>query len=224
MKKIIDANFFSDSQLNTYLKSSKHNKVVFCDYASMEAYKGNALKNIKKSIEIVSKYPNQVIVLKGTRDIVKLTLSCKNARKFIDKKQTHDFKEFCNEVKLATQGNKTLEKRIIYLSKEASKHFDNIEKESDKIILGIQEIGKSFDPKHLTFLKNKGEYSNEFSLEIKTKIIKDILTMAIYHFQNHPDVDKIPDFTKVSDSYILRYSICSYLLALWWISVGGPPK
>ena len=54
MKKVIDANYFQDTALKDYLRSDKKNFVVFPDYACMEAYKGNAIKNISKSIEIVS--------------------------------------------------------------------------------------------------------------------------------------------------------------------------
>ena len=46
MKKVIDANFFLEQGLEDYLKSDKGNIVVFTDYACMEAYKGNAIKNI----------------------------------------------------------------------------------------------------------------------------------------------------------------------------------
>jgi hypothetical protein len=56
MKKVIDANFFQDLGLEDYLKSNKGNIVIFTDYACMEAYKGDALENISKSLEIVSTF------------------------------------------------------------------------------------------------------------------------------------------------------------------------
>lgn len=88
MKKVIDANYFQDPALTDYLRSDKRNFVVFPDYACMEAYKGSAIKNISKSIEIVSQFPDQVIVLKGTRDIVKLSLLPDGLNKFEDPIQT----------------------------------------------------------------------------------------------------------------------------------------
>ena len=46
MKKIIDSNFFRDPELETYRSSDKGNIVVFNDFACMESYKGDALKNV----------------------------------------------------------------------------------------------------------------------------------------------------------------------------------
>ena len=57
MKKVIDANYFQDPALEEYLRADVGNKVVITDYASMEMYKGNAIKNVYNSIRIVSLIP-----------------------------------------------------------------------------------------------------------------------------------------------------------------------
>ncbi len=75
MKKVVDANFLRDPALSVYIEGDPGNQVVFTDYACMECYKGNAIENIRRSLDIVSKYPGQVIVLKGTRDIIRLQSS-----------------------------------------------------------------------------------------------------------------------------------------------------
>jgi hypothetical protein len=46
--------------------------------------------------------------------------------------------------------------------------------------------------------------------------------VAGFLFRDHPDVDKIPQASRLPNSYILRYAVSSYLLALRWISDGGP--
>ena len=60
MQLVLDANCFSDPRLANFLSKRKAHKVVFNEYAMIEAYKGNALKNIVESYRIVAQYPDQV--------------------------------------------------------------------------------------------------------------------------------------------------------------------
>ena len=139
MKKIIDANYFQAPELKKYLGSSKEQFVVFCDYACMEAYKGNALKSIFKSIEIVSDFPDQVIVLKGTRDVASLTLSSNDPAQLEDSAQTKEFRDFCFGVRLAMLGNEALKAQIIEKGIEASARFDTFRDDATKVAKGITE-------------------------------------------------------------------------------------
>ena len=218
MKKVIDANFFQDPALADYLRSDRRNLVVFPDYACMEAYKGNAIKNISKSIEIVSGFPDQVIVLKGTRDIVKLSLSPDGFQKFEDPIQTGEFRKFCLGVRRAAHGNHALARQILRNGKLASEHFDKLQKDAQVIAEGIKELTKSFKPDHLRALRKR----ENLETEAIDRIIRDILLIAGFLFRDHPDVDEIPQASQLPNSYILRYAVSSYLLALQWISHGGP--
>jgi len=218
MKKVIDANFFQDPALTDYLRSDKSNLLVFPDYACMEAYKGNAIKNISKSIKIVSEFPDQIIVLKGTRDIVKLSLSPDGFQKFEDPIQTGKFREFCLGVRLAVQGNSALVTQILQNGRLASEHFDKLQKDAQVIAKGIEELTKSFKPDHLrAFRKQK-----KLDAEVIDRIIRDILFLSGILFRDHPDVDEIPQASQLPNSYIFRNAVSTYLLALHWISDGGP--
>lgn len=218
MKKIIDANFFRDPALADYLRSDNSNLVVFPDYACMEAYKGNAIKNISKSIEIVSQFPDQVIVLKGTRDIVKSSLSPDGFQKFEDPIQTGEFRKFCLGVKRAVQGDSALATQILRKGRLASEHFDKLQKNTQVIVKGITELTKSYKPDHLKALRKR----EKLEAEVIDRIIRDILHMAGFLFRDHPDVDEIPQASQLPNSYILRYAVSTYLLVLQWISDGGP--
>lgn len=217
MKKIIDANFFRDTALVNYLKSNKENIVVFSDYACMEAYKGNAIKNISKSIEIVSKFPDQVVILKSTRNVIKLTLLDNRLELLEDADQTREFKIFCLGVERAVQGDVVLSNQILGNGKIASDHFDRMRKDALLVAQGIKGFTKSYKPEHIVALKKK----EELKTEVIDKIIKDIMRLAVTLFRNHPDVQRIPKFPQVRNSYIFRFAISAYLLNLRWISDGG---
>lgn len=218
MKKIIDVNYFRDPALANYLRLDKGNKVVFCDYACMEAYKGNALNNIYRTIEIVSKYSEQVIVLKGTRDIIKLTLSGNNLELLEDPVQTKEFKIFCLGVERAIQGDVALTNQILNNGKTASDHFAKMYDDALLVAQGMEGLISSFNPEHLSALKRK----ENLKPEVIDKIIKDIMLLAAFLFQDHPDVHEIPQTHQAKDSYIFRFAISAYFLSLHWICNGGP--
>jgi hypothetical protein len=217
MKKIIDANLFRDSTLANYLECDKRNKVVFCDYACMEAYKGNAIENISRSIEIVSKFPGQVVILKGTRDVIKLTISDNHLELLEDTIQTEEFKKFCFAVKRAIQGDIALTNQILEHGQTASDHFNKMRKDALLVVQGIKGYAKSYKPEYLLALKKK----EELKAEVIGKIIKDIMLLAVTLFRKHPDIQEIPPAPQVRNSYIFRFAISAYLLNLRWISDGG---
>lgn len=217
MKKIIDANFFRDSALADYLKSDIENKVVFCDYACMEAYKGNAIDNISRSIEIVSQFSEQVVVLKSTRDVIKLTLSDNYLELMEDPAQTNEFKIFCLGVERAIQGDVTLTNQILGNGRIASDHFAKMRRDAALVVQGVKGYAKSFKPEHLLALKKK----DELKAEVIDKIVKDIMLLAVFLFRDHPDIQEIPQVHQVKNSYIFRFAISAYLLNLRWISDGG---
>ena len=161
MKKIIDANYFQSTELESYLSSSSKNIVIFNDYACMEAFKGNAIKSISKSLAIVSKYPSQVEILKGTREIANLTLYEANSSLFIDQQQTNEFKTFCSCVKLATQGNKELQRQTLEHGRVASEHLKKMKDEAQHIVDGINMLTTSFNPEHLSSIRKRDNYSPE---------------------------------------------------------------
>ena len=218
MKKIIDANYFQAPELKQYLGSSKEHFVVFCDYACMESYKGNTLKSISKSIEIVSDFPDQVIVLKGTRDLVSLTLSSMDPAQLEDSDQTKGFRDFCFGVRLAMSGNEPLKAQIIEKGIEASARFDTFRDDAAKVAKGIAELRKSFTPEHLRVLREREVYP----ADLLDRIIREIIEITALLFSKHPDIDQMPQAGRVRDSYIFRFAVSTYILSLRWISDGGP--
>ena len=107
MRKIIDANCLTNPLLEEYLQSSLDNIIVLIEFAGMEMYKGDPLKNICHSMKILCQYPSQVIVLKGARQIIRENQTPKilNVELFIDKDQTEHFPEFCEVIKQVENEN-----------------------------------------------------------------------------------------------------------------------
>lgn len=218
MKKIIDANFFQATALEYYLSSSGEHFVVLNEYASIEAYKGNAIKSISKSMETVSRFPNQVIVLKGTRDVVRLTLSSRDVRQLEDVDETKGFRSFCRAIRLGLLEDESLKDQIIAKGMQASARSNTLRDDAAKFAMGIKELANSFRPEHLRALRKR----EALSADLIDRIIKEILLITALLYLKHPDIDQIPQDAQIRDSYIFRFAVSAYLLALRWISDGGP--
>jgi hypothetical protein len=218
MKKVIDANFFQNPELENYLKSDKGNMVVFTDCACMEAHKGNALENLPKSLEIVSKFPEQVLVLKGTRDVVKLTLTSDGFKNLVDTDQTEAFRIFCFRIPRGILCDVNLVAQILKQEQFASAYFDKLKNDAAIVANGIEELAKSFKKEHLRAIRKR----EVLAAGVIDKIARDILWLTSLLFQGHPDVQKIPKAEQVRNSYVFRFAVSAYILSLRWISDGGP--
>ncbi len=163
MKKVVDINYLQKPELEDYLAKSRDNYVVFTDFLSMEIYKCNALKNLASKLKIVSQHPEQVIVLKGTREIGSLTLvTNKLPQSLIDNIQTIGFPEFCKHIKSVCEGDKLLSREVLSKESYASQYLDEQMQFHQHIVDGIKGFAKSYDPFHLKALRKGKELSPDF--------------------------------------------------------------
>ena len=89
VRTVIDTNRLQSEQLRRYLAANSNNYAVLPDFVQMEVLKGDTLASIYKAMRILGKFPNQVLVLKGT----KLAWAVKGSKsglqkRLIDPKQT----------------------------------------------------------------------------------------------------------------------------------------
>jgi hypothetical protein len=108
-RKVIDSNALQTPELRTYLARSSANFAVLNDYTAMEAYKGNTLVSIFRSMEILAEFPRQVIILKPTGKICGLRgRSDGLQRRMVDERQTRELPVFCRHLHTARSGDLSL--------------------------------------------------------------------------------------------------------------------
>ena len=218
MKKVIDINYLQKPVLENYLAKNRDNYVVFTDFACMEIYKCNALKNLACKLKIVSQYPEQIIVLKGTREIVSLTLATnKLPQSLVDNIQTTGFLEFCNHLKSACQGDKLLTKEVLQKESLASQYLEGLMQSHQLIVDGIKGFTKSYDHSNLKAFRN----SKKLPQGMRKKMTEHIFLLTCNFYKDHPDIQVVPEFDTLKNSYIFRYAVSVYFLALRWIKDGG---
>lgn len=218
MRKVVDSNFLQSSELRDYLSKSKKNYVVLTDYASMEAYKGDTISSIFKSMRILADYPKQVIVLKDTRTICGLSgRSLDREESMIDKKQTREFSLYCQRLLAAEHGEKWLQEQLSAHGRSADVQMDRMLADATTIAIGINDISKTYTNSELKKLRTCADYPDE----IINKLRRHVLLMTAILFKNHPQTEEPPVTATLPNTFIFRSALCGYLSALEWIKVGG---
>jgi hypothetical protein len=223
LKNIIDANYFRIPELKLFLDSSPDNCVVFSDYACMEAYKGNSIICISESLKIISDHPSQVIVLKGTEKIASITTEPFEIDGFIDPDQTSDFKQFCRYVDMASNGNAKLKRQILDHGEVANNHFKKMLYDAKHLGQAFTDISKSYSKDELRELRSikSFDYDFECSDNLMKKLINGIHLMSKFCHENITQKTPVPKIENYYNSYLFRFSLCGYLLALRWVTSGG---
>jgi hypothetical protein len=218
MRKIVDRNYLQSPKLRDYLTESRRNRVVLTDYAAMEAFKGDALINIVTATEILCEFPKQVIVLKSTNVIAGLKgRRCGFTRRMIDRDQTRGFPEWCERLARATAGDKDLQRQILENGKEADAHLNRMRDDQRNYAENIDAMSKNFSEAELKLLRKREPISEEMF----EKIHGHVHEMAAFLFSTHPNFAELPSARELPYTFIFRYAMAGYLVALRWMSVGG---
>jgi hypothetical protein len=219
MRMIADSNYLQDKRLRSYLAASTNNYAVLTDYAAMEAYKGNTLVSIYRSMEILAEYPKQVMVLKGTQVICDLSgRDATSQESLIDKSQSLEFPEYCRKLLAAKTGDLSLERQLLELGREATRHMDRMQLcDMPTLSKGIDLMMKAGAPVKLKGLR-EGKHLPQ---AMHDKLVQDVRSLATELFKTHPTVTEIPILPDLRDTFIFRYALCAYISILRGIECGG---
>jgi hypothetical protein len=221
MQKIIDSNFLRSEGLREYLSKSPHNYAVLTDYAAMEAYKGDILVTIYNSTEILSRYPQQVIVLRPT--LIVCGLSGRAAglrRRMIDHGQTRGFQKYCQHLVAAERGNLDLREQLLQKGRDAIAHFDRMVAGVANLPNVFGEVAKVYTEAEIRILRKGSGYTEEMI----DKLVRVVLHLAATLFADHPRVNKLPSAADLPNTFIFRVALCGHILMLRWIALGGERK
>jgi hypothetical protein len=217
MRKVADSNILQTPALAAYL-AQPGNKVVLPDYVSMEAYKGDTLISIQKSMSVLSRFPRQVIVLKGTQVICGMRgRTAGLQRRMIDNEQSGGFPRFCADLKAAKNGDAAYVARLLRLGRSASTHMNHVSRDAETLAHNFRKIQNIYSNEEIRRLRRKEPLTRDFYEKLQT----NILQTAAFMFVDHPKVNKLPSAVEVRNTLIFRFALCMQLLILHWISEGS---
>lgn len=218
VRLVIDSNALRSDDLRRYLSQSPRNEAVLTDYAAMEAYKGDTLVAIPKSMAVLGDFPKQVIILRGTQAVCGLSGRGRGLqRRLIDERQTADFERFCKALGAAKSGHQALQRQLLELGRDAAAHMQRMLIDSRDTGQAIDDIGTTFTPEERRILRERFAVTEPMF----RKLIENVARIARNLFGSHPAVRKWPNPNEIANTFIFRSALCGYLLALDWISLGG---
>lgn len=219
--KVIDASYLRLPHLEEFLSADPDNRVVFDDHACMEAYKGPGLRNILNSLEIVGRYPSQVVVLMETNGVISLQARFSydvSPRSFVDVRQTRDFNRFCRGVREAVAGGAPdLQQQLMEKGSEAKAILTTWFGEAAAADNGLRGAAELLGPELLKELRT----GTNLSRESRIRVAIGIRELALNLFDRVPDVatpTTREDFVK---SLVFRVAAAVYFLVMRWGADGG---
>jgi hypothetical protein len=217
-RKVADSNCLQSEALRAYLSASADNHVVLTDYAAMEAYKGNTLKSIYRSMELLAQHPGQVIVLRGTQDICTLDGQAAASKEPLnDEAQTREFPEYCQHLLAARSGDPSLQQQLLAHGREATAHIERMLLSMPTLSAGIDLMAKTYSPAELKILRRREPHTPQ----MRERLVQNVLLLAAHFFKEHPGVSEWPQGPEVRNTFIFRYALCGYISILKRIEDGG---
>lgn len=220
VKMVVDKNFLEDPMLEEFFQADPGNRAVIIDFVAIEGYSGkNSVKNICRSMAILSKYANQVLVLKNARELVAAGYINPNIRfELIDWGATRAFGKFCRHLERASQGDAVALVTVAGHAEAAKKHLAMMEAtvvtfkpyfERIRVLMGSDA------------LKARRE-RRPIPASAGVQTIQMIVELATMLFDSDPRVPRIEgSFVEARNYYCFRYATAAVLLALRWAEAGG---
>ena len=207
-KKIIDQNYLrlpdTDDILDTYLVEG--NFAILTDYSAYESTRGNAKINLRKSIEKIKKYPNQVLVLKNNIDFIRIsnspTLNPDDLIDYLTSKKTSEIFDNISNQDALLENN----------SRIANEWFNARTKDAIEEINNLRNFKQLFSQNELNDFRNW----NNTNIQLIEKIVKIALEESYLTWKQR-EYTKLNDFSFHANNFVFRFCLSGILLRLEWI-------
>lgn len=216
---VVDKNLLEHDSLGRFLASDPKNRAVVTDFARFESFAGRSAVNLTRSLRILSKFPRQVYVLKGSMMLAQLGPIDPNHRfDMVDWRQTENFPSFCDAIKRLEHGEESVARHIAEQTAAARQHLDMLLGSNDALVSLIVELGKSTGDDLLKARRAGAQMPREDTV----RLLESMEYMASRFFHHVLKVQALPSDPRLaSRCYLFRAAIAIRLLALKWAEHGG---
>jgi hypothetical protein len=214
MKFVVDSNYLQSDELSYFLRKSNKNIVVLTDFVAMEAYKSN----IYKSMELLSQFAYQVIVLKGSTKIGSLCGRPKGLqRRLIDELQTKEFSEYIKTLSLSKKGNPRILNQVQSNNQLAQNHLEKMLQDAERIKPEIDNIAKIFTKDEKAIIRD----NQPFSTEMVKKLGEAVITITAGVLHTVSNAPRRPAYDELPNTFYFRVTLCCFLMLIRRGALGG---
>ncbi|MBZ0218107.1 MAG: hypothetical protein K8F25_16240 [Fimbriimonadaceae bacterium] len=217
MRMIVDSNYMQDESLREYLSMRNSNIAVLTDYSAIEPYKDPTLRAMHLSMQILSDFPKQVIVLKSTQKLCRLSgRSAGLVRRMICEEQTRGFPEFCRGLQLAEKGQKGHRKKLLEYHKAATAILDGIFADAGSLLDNLLAVSNEFNGNEIQSI-SRLQHPNAAVANKIFDLVNDFYHQSLEKF---PGGIRKPRPEEVHNTFLFRHSLCAIVFLLQWIREG----
>lgn len=218
MRVIVDSNRLRSDELRWFLASNPHHAAVITDYAWMEAYKGNSIVAIGKSLGILCEFPEQVIILKGTKAVGALDSSSPGlANRMIIPSAKKEFQRTSAATIKLQNGDKSAIPAILLHELAAKKQMDRILADAADLTPALKDIESVFTSAEIKSIRTAPAYPSE--------VIEKVLAAADRMYHNfrraHPSGVKAAPRKSRVNAFLYRFALASTVYVVTWIRQGS---
>jgi len=218
VRKVIDIGAAQAPMLGDYLSKSSKNFIVICDAAQMEMLKGDAILNIRKSLEVAARYPDQVLVLKHDREIAKLDPRPKGLQnRLICAGQTKVFPVICQSIFSNFSNKNGLTDHILNEQKPIVEYFDNLKNQLGTFRSVMDEAKRKYTVEELKHLRKQEPFPAIPLRVIAEEVFGGSAKLLISALGSN----RLPSIENTPFSIQFRLALCHRLLVFKWIQKGG---
>jgi hypothetical protein len=220
VRKIVDSNYLRRAELEDYLSKSPHNEAVLTEFVLLEAQKREPLLTLAASTAILSRFPNQVLVLRPSSSMRGFHGRGSGLQKrLIDRRKSAEFGSFCKAVNLAASGDGIMPDAILREARIAKSHIDSLAAAAPTILDLFRANLARFAPDEIGILRSRLPRPwpvQEKLLDLVFESAGEVARGANLHTrrQSAADIVNLP---------VVRYCLCMALLFIRWIENGRQP-
>jgi hypothetical protein len=220
-KKVVDLNYLQNPDLARFLRAHPGNRVVLTDYLAMESYNSSDPRNsLRHYLEWLAPYANQALVLKGTRQVARLSFKRKGMQKrLVDESHTKRFPQFCGDIGQIVEGDRGYDHWLSRSHQAARAHLDGAMLQEP---LAIEDAMAAFRElwtlSELKELRTQGIVVNS----ILPKLADHVPNLAAVLIRNHRDKPIFPpQFSDMVNTYAFRLALAFYMRTALRFSTGA---
>ncbi len=218
MRVVVDSNCLRSEELRWFLSLDAAHLAVITDYAWIEAYNGDSLISITKSLEILCEFPDQVLLLKGTKTVGALNASPAGmANRMIIPRNRQEFHKTSAALRTLGRGDPGAVPALLAHEAVAKRQMERILNDAGQLLPALRDLESLFTPQERKSIRTDPAYAGE--------VIDKALVAAdqLYHQlrRSHPS-KLITAARKLRvNAFLYRYALSCVIYTLTWIRHGS---
>lgn len=184
----------------------------------METYKSNPVRMVLENMAILRHFPEQVLVLKGTREVAALDARAPGiANRMIWPKADVAFAQTVKALDQAEHSEPDVLTQILEHGQAAAEHMSHMEIGASEILQALPDMQTMFTEDEVRRVRTNQGYT----LGMRQKILGAANQICDGLFDIHPSRPRRPTTNSRVNTYFYRYALASVLYFLRWVRTGS---